>query len=90
MKFMHKKTGFECNGTRFNTHSMGEVILYGDTEDGMWSDYPWEYDVFVESIQQWVDWTEARKSHLVITDNYKTRFFEPSIEEDKERGYTLY
>ena len=88
MKFKHKEKGYECQGDRFNMHSMGEIIMY--SEDDMWSDFPWEYDVFIKANQQWMDYTEARKQNLIINDNYNSRIFEPQTEEDKVRGYTLY
>lgn len=88
MKFRHKVTGNECSGSNFNMHSMGEIIMYGD--DDMWTDSPVEYDVFIEATGNWMDYYEARKSHLIINDNYNTRIFEPETEEDKIRGYTLY
>lgn len=87
MKFKHKVTGNECSGSEFNMHSMGEIIMYGDD---MWSDYPWEYDVFIEATQEWIDYKEACNQNLIINDNLNTRIFEPETEEDKLRGYTLY
>jgi hypothetical protein len=87
MKFKHKETGHECSGSNFNMHSMGEIIMYGDD---MWSDYPWEYDVFIEATQEWMDYKEACSQNLIINDNYNTMIFEPATEEDKIRGYTLY
>ena len=88
MRFKHKEKGYECKGDRFNMHSMGEVIMYGD--DDMWSDFPWEYDVFIEARQEWMEYKEACRQNLIINDNYNTRIFEPPTEEDKIRGYTLY
>jgi hypothetical protein len=36
-----------------------------------------------------MDMREAFNQHLIITDNYNTRFCEPKNEEDKKRGYYL-
>jgi hypothetical protein len=76
MRFRNKEKGYECSGSNFNMHSMGEIIMYneGDMYD-MWSDSPWEYDVFIEATQEWMDYREACKQNLIITDN--TRIFEP-------------
>jgi hypothetical protein len=87
MKFKHREKGYECNGDSFNMYSLGEIVMYD--EDDIWTDSPSDYDVFIEALQEWVDYYKARKEHLIITDNHNTRIFEPETEEDKVRGYTL-
>jgi hypothetical protein len=87
MKFRNN-IGCECEGSHFNMHSMGEIIMYD--ENDRWTDFPSCYEVFIEATQEWMDYKEARKQHLIINDNYNTRIFEPGTEEDKIRGYTLY
>lgn len=84
MKVRNKKTGTIGQSGDFNVHAMSEIIVY---TDDCTSDFISNYDVFIESIGEWVDMHEAFKQKLIITDNYNTNFREPLNEEEKERGW---
>ena len=87
MKIRHKEKGWIGSSNQFNIHGLGEMIVCFD--DGADSDFIRDYDVFIESEQKWIDMYDAFEQHLIITDNYNTRFCEPTNEEDKARGYYL-
>lgn len=69
----------------FNVASLNEIFVY--FEDWMDTDFITNYDVFLETTQQWKDLAQAFKEHDVIVDNYNTCFFEPKNEHDKAQGY---
>ena len=83
MKVRYRKTQTEAISSRFNIHSIGEVI----TEDD--SPFISELDVYLEQKHEWKDMSQAFKDKDLITDNYNTTFFEPQNEEDRVRGFTL-
>ena len=87
MKIRDKKTKEEGSSGDFNTSSLTEIYVYFD--DWTDSDFPDNYDVFIESKNEWVDLRQAFRVKDIITDNYNTRFFEPKNDEEKERGYSL-
>lgn len=76
------------HSTRFNIHGLGEIIIM-NTNLGADSTYIKDLDVFIESKQEWKDMGQAFKDKDIIIDNYNTMFFEPSNDEDKQRGFTL-
>lgn len=84
MKVRNKKTGTIGQSSTFNTHALAEIIVY---TDDCTSDFIRDYDVFIESIGEWVDMHEAFDKKLIITDNYNTNFREPLNEAEKERGW---
>jgi hypothetical protein len=84
-------TGFT---DRFNTHGLGEVIVYFDDGDStseeikaleVLLEHPLESSVYKPGV--WVPLSAALKSNDVISDNYATSLFEPKTEEDKSRGW---
>ena len=86
MKITTKKTGTIAESNKFNTHGIGEVIVY--YEDGFCSsEFIRDFDVFLESKKSWMDMLSAFKQKLLITDNYNTSFREPLNSEEKERGW---
>lgn len=93
MRVRDKKTGILGFSSRFNVHSINEIAVGYDDEDGntrgMDSDYIHNYDVYLESKGAWKDLAQAFRDHDVITDNYNTKFFEPTTEEDRVKGYKL-
>lgn len=90
MKVRHKdrpdKEGI-ANNFNLSTVSSQEMFVYfpGDAD----SDYVKDYEVFLESTQEWKDMNEAFRDHDLITDNYNHHFFEPDNDMDRERGYTI-
>lgn len=84
MKVKNKKTGTIGQSSTFNTHALDEIIVY---TDDCTSDFISDYDVFIESIGEWVDMHEAFGKKLIITDNYNTEFREPLNKKEKERGW---
>lgn len=88
MKVRNKKTGDIGSSGTFNTHGIGEMIVYFDDGDCA-SEFIHDYDIQLED-GSWKDLSKAFEDHDVIIDNYNTRFFFPSNEEDMKRGYTLY
>jgi len=88
MKVRGKASGIVWFSNRFNIHGMSEIII-NHKEYGGDSVYIKDFDVFLESNQEWKDMSQAFKDHDLIVDNYNTLFFEPSTKEDRIRGYTL-
>jgi hypothetical protein len=82
MKLKYKETGVEVESSRFNTHTIGEVLTGDDSVPVA------ELDVYLETLGVWKDMEAAFEDHDLITDNLNTRFFEPTMAEDRERGYT--
>ena len=76
----HPKEVIPCS--RFNTSTLGEVILL-DT-----SEFISELDVWLEQKQEWKDMHQAFMDKDLITNNLNTCFFEPETPEDSERGFT--
>lgn len=48
-----------------------------------------DLEVWVEALPEWKDMRQAFKDKDLIIDNHNTCFFEPTLEEDRERGFTL-
>jgi hypothetical protein len=48
-----------------------------------------DFEVWIEALQKWKCMSQAFKDSDLIVDNYNTTFFEPSNDEDRERGFTL-
>lgn len=89
MKLRRKgKPGSEACSSAFNIHGIGEIIVTFDDGSAS-SEFLRDYEVFLESKDEWKDLRQALKDHDVITDNYNSHFFEPPTEEDRQRGYTL-
>ena len=88
MKVRGKASNIVWYSHQFNTHGIGEIIIQ-HPDYGADSDYGKDFDVFLESKQEWKDMAQAFKDHDLITDNYNSIFFEPKNQEDRRRGYTL-
>jgi len=88
MKVRHKK-GYTGISSKFNTLALSEIIVYFDDDLGADSDFISNYDVYLESKNEWKDMKQAFRDHDIIEDNYATYFFEPQNEEDRKRGFTL-
>jgi hypothetical protein len=84
VRYKGKHEGFSGN---FNTHGIGEAIMYFD--DGADSVFISDLEVLLPN-NEWKPLNDAFKDKDVINDNYNTRFFFPPTPEDRERGYTLY
>lgn len=90
MKVRHKNSPDQrATASRFNTHGLGEMIVYFHDPDDCDSDFIRDYEVFLEATQQWKDMSQAFKDHDLITDNYNTEFFEPKDDAERQRGYRL-
>ena len=87
MKIRNIKTGEEGTSGKFNIHSLTEIFVYFD--DWMDTDFMHNYEVFIEATQTWMTFNNAFNEKHLINDNHNTYFFEPTNEEDRERGYTL-
>jgi len=86
VKLRHKRYGHIAWSGQFNVASLSEIIV--TYEDGSAdSAFRKDWDAFVGG--QWKDLRQAFRDHDLVTDNYNTRFFEPSCGEDRERGFTL-
>ena len=88
MKVRGKASGIIWFSNRFNIHGLSEIII-GHPDYGSDSAFIKDFDVFLESKQEWKDMSQAFKDHDLIVDNYNTSFFEPKTEEDRMRGFTL-
>ena len=86
MKVKNKKTGDIGYSNKFNTHGLGEMIVYYEDGDCS-SEYIKDYDAFIESENTWMDMHEAFSRNLIISDNYNVEFSEPANAEEKERGW---
>lgn len=87
MKVMHISTGDVGYSSTFVPNCVGEIVVaYPDGDQS--AEYIKDFMVWVED-ERWVGMPEAFKTHLLITDNHDTRFFEPKNAEDRERGYTV-
>jgi len=75
----------EAWSSGFNTHSLGEVIIYFDEGDAD-SEYIRNLDVLL-SNGKWMPFRTAFTLHLVIPDNYNRSFREPRSEAERERGW---
>lgn len=84
MNVRHKVTKTLGYSSDFNIHSLNEIVV--GFED-MTSDYLTNYDVLIDDV--WMDFQTALKEHKLIVDNYNTRFFVPTTEEDRIHGYAL-
>lgn len=87
MKVKEKGSNIVWFSNRFNVHSLDEIIVQ-HLEHGADSAYGKDFNVFLESKQEWKDMRQAFKDKDLITDNYNTIFFEPQTPEDRKRGYT--
>lgn len=74
MRVRHIKTGEIGSSHEFNIHAMCKILVYFN--DWMDTDYPSEYEFYIEALDKWVKWDEARKRKYIITDNYNERFYE--------------
>lgn len=88
MKVRQKETGNLGVSGNFNMQALAEIIV-GFDEGDMDTMYISDFDTYLEQKEEWKDLSQAFKDRDVITDNYNTRFFEPSREEDRKRGYTI-
>lgn len=86
MKVKNKKAGSIGYSGKFNTHGLGEMIVYYEDGDCS-SEFIRDYDVFIESEDKWMDMGEAFQQNLIIPDNYNVDFREPLNAEEKERGW---
>lgn len=86
MKVRNKAKGYTGTSTNFNTHGLGEMIVYFD-DDSCDSEYIHDYDVYIDGTNSWMDMSEAFSRNLIIPDNYNTWFREPVNDEEKERGW---
>lgn len=82
MKLRSKKDNSPAFSDRFNTSSAGEIVVHHEEGDCS-SDYPSNYEFWLEKSQEWVEFTDKR----IIPDNYHRYFMEAKSEEDLERGY---
>ena len=81
---------------RLNTSALDEVLLNFDDGDAT-SEYFRELEVLLQKplptsdhvAGEWVPLSVALSTHDVVSDNYNTRIFEPSTEEDRARGFAL-
>lgn len=89
MKLKHKKTGEVCSSGEFNIHTCCPQEIYVYYKDWYDTDFMHDYDVWLESKNEWKDILEAFRDYDLITDNYNTYFFEPKTQEDRIRGFTL-
>lgn len=74
MKLKDKKTGEIWFSNQFNMSSICELIIMNDS--GADSAFISDFDVWLESKNQWKDLGDSFKDKDVITDNYDTEFFE--------------
>lgn len=86
MKLRNKLFDKECSSGEFNVHAMAEIIVY--YPDDVDTDYIRNFDVQLPD-GTWKDLGQAFRDHDVITNNANTRFFFPTNDEDRARGYSV-
>lgn len=79
MRVRYKSTGSEASSSRFNIHSLTEVLTEDDSPD------IGDLDVFVNDA--WKDMRQAFRDKDIVPDNYNERFGLPVDEAAKIRGY---
>ena len=87
MKLRYKKDGSEAASSQFNIHALDEIIaFFANDMDTMFIK---DFDVWLEKTTPpgWKDMSEAFRDHDLITDDYNTRFFEPTNDDDRKRGF---
>lgn len=75
MKVRNKKTGALGTSSTFNTHAIGEIIVCFDDGDCE-SEFVRDYEVLLESSQEWIDMQSAFIAGCLVTDNLNTCFYE--------------
>ena len=71
---------------KLNTHGLGEVIFNITEPDyDCTSEYIKELEVEIQG--EWVDMQNAFRGHVLVTDNYNTRFREAQTQEEMHRGW---
>lgn len=88
MKVRHIEKGWLGGSNSFNTHGIGEMIVYYEGGDAS-SEFCRDYEVWVVALEQWKPFGDAMKDGDIITDNHNSHFFEPQNTEDRKRGFTL-
>lgn len=86
MVVKNKKTGTRGHSSTFNVHGLSEIIVIFP-DDNYSSEYIADYDVYLESRQEWHDMQDAFREKLIIPDNYNTGFREPVNAAEQERGW---
>ena len=87
MKVRSVIDGRMAESSTYNVQSVSEILVYWS--DGPDTYYMSNYEVFIEAEQWWMTFHEAFEGKHLINDYYNTHFFEPTTEEDRQRGYTL-
>lgn len=86
MKVRNKANGSEGYSNTFNVHALSEIIVCFLDSDCS-SEFISDYEVYLESKQEYMDMLQAFKEKLIITDNYNTNFREPKDDQERERGW---
>lgn len=85
MKLRLKDTQEICSSDKFNIHAISEIIVYFDNDMG--TDFIKNYDVWLETKEEWKDLSQSFKDKDVIPDNYNSYFREPKNEIEREQGW---
>jgi len=72
---------FPFYAAQFNVCALNEIL----TGKGL----AFIQELEVEINGEWKDMGQAFKDHDLIINNPNTRFFEPTSQEDRDRGFTL-
>jgi len=78
-----------CASNQFNVNSVNEIIVIYLPEGDTSSDFIKNYDVYLETLKDWKDMRQAFGDKDLIMNSHFTSFFEPTTEEDRQRGFSL-
>lgn len=83
MKLRYKATLSEASSSSFNLHALAEVLT-GDDSASISDLDVW---LVLTDPPQWKDMQQAFRDKDLITDDYNSRFFEPTNDADRTRGW---
>ena len=86
MRVRNKVTGTLGDSSRFNVHSLSEIIVQFD-EDDCSSEFIRDYDVQLTETGEWKCLRTAFKETDVIPNEMNTSFRESRSAEERQRGY---
>jgi hypothetical protein len=86
MRVRNKVTGTLGDSSRFNVHSLNEIIVQFDEGDCS-SEFIRDYDVQLTETGEWKCLRTAFKERLVIPNEMNTSFGEPKNESERKQGF---
>ncbi len=85
MEIRHRASGEPASTIEFNTHGLGEILVYFDDGSAS-SEMVSDYDVLLPN-GEWKTLGQALKDHDVISDNFNQYLAFPTNDLERERGW---